>query len=200
MRKFFSATCFLVALAATLLASEAAIAADQSIDQFEAAQQRAWNAHDAEDYTAAFDKNAEIVTSQGWNWTGQAEAARDLGDGFKFVYARSQLRLSEVRIRNLTGELVLVALSWSMEGARAIDTGLQAGEQHGFETQLLQRRGESWTILSQQDTAAASSTASARSPEQGAPPASAFPKTAPPVRRCIMARGNGDCLIYGKAK
>lgn len=212
MRKLISAAWILIASpAAFLLASGTAIAADRTIDDFEAGQQAAWNAHDAAAYTAAFDQNADVITSLGWHWTGQAEAARTLGDGFKFVYAQAHLRVSDVRVRMLTPELASVSLSWSIEGARALDTGLKAGEQHGFETQLLQRRGESWYIISQQDTPAQNIAAqnagaetpppsSSQSPEQATSPASTFPKTPPPVRRCIIARANGNCLLYGKPK
>ena len=205
MRKLISAAWILVASpAALLLASGPASAADQTIDQFEAVQQAAWNAHDAAAYAAAFDENADIITSLGWHWTGQAEAARNLGDGFKFVYARAQLGVSDMHVRTLTPELALVTLSWSIDGARTLDTGLPAGALHGVETQLLQRRGESWRILSQQDTAAAPvptpPRASSQSPEQATPPATTFPATPPPVRRCVVARANGQCLIYGKPK
>jgi uncharacterized protein (TIGR02246 family) len=220
LRKLISAALILIAPpAAFLLTSAPAGAADQTVDAFEAAQQAAWNAHDAAAYAAAFDQNADIITSLGWHWTGQAEAARNLGDGFKFVYAHAQLRVSDVHVRTLTPELASVTLSWSINGARTLDTGQQAGEQHGVETQLLQRRGESWLILSQQDTASAAplpassvpaaspappsstpSPATSPPPEQATPPATTFPVTPPPVRRCIVGRANGQCLVYGKPK
>lgn len=206
MRKLISAAWILTASpAAFLMVPGTAIAADQTIDAFEAAQQSAWNAHDAAAYAAAFDQDADVITMLGWHWTGQAEVARNLGDGFKVVYARAHLRLSDARVRTLTPDLALVTLSWSIDGARTLDTGLSAGEQHGLETQVLQRSGESWRILSQQDTAAtapapAASPASPQTPEQAAPPATAFPATPPPVRRCIVARANGQCMIYGKPK
>jgi uncharacterized protein (TIGR02246 family) len=203
LRKLISAAWMLTAsTAAFLLASGPAIAADQTINEFEAAQQTAWNAHDAAAYAGAFDQNADIITSLGWHWTGQAEAARNLGDGFRFVYAQAHLMVSDVQVRTLTPDLALVTLSWSIDGARTIDTGQQAGALHGFETQLLQRRGAGWLILSQQDTLSqqGSAPASSQSPEQATPPASTFPKTPPPVRRCVLARANGDCLIHGKPK
>lgn len=206
MRKLISAAWILIASpAAFLLAPGTAIAADPSIDAFEDVQQAAWNAHDAAAYAGAFDEHADVITSLGWHWTGQAEVARNLGDGFKVVYARAHLRISDVQVRTLTPDLALVTLSWSIDGARTIDTGQPAGEQHGLETQLLQHRGESWRILSQQDTASAApapaaSSASPQTSEQTAPPATSFPATPPPVRRCIVGRANGQCLIYGKPK
>lgn len=176
------------------------MAADRTIDEFEAAQQAAWNAHDAAAYAAAFDPNVDIITSLGWHWTGQTDAAHNVGDGFKFVYAGARLQVSDVRTRMLTPELASVTLRWAIAGARTLDTGLPAGEQHGFETQLLQRREGSWIILVQQDTATAASPPPLLLPAQSTPPAATFPTTAPPIRRCVMARKNGDCLIYGKAK
>lgn len=190
-----------ISATALLLARGSAAAADQTIDQFEAAQQAAWNAHDAGAYTAAFDAKAEVITAMGWHWSGQAEAARNIGDGFRFVYARAQLQITNVQARMLTPEFAAVTLGWAIDGARTIDTGLQAGEQHGFETQLLQRRGASWAVLSQQATATARAPVPAPSPapSQATPPVT-FPTAAPPVRRCILGRANGSCLIYGKAK
>lgn len=201
MGKLISAVWLSAAAPAALLAASAtAFAADQTIPEFEAAQQAAWNAHDAGAYTAAFDTNAEIVTSLGWHWAGQAEAASNLSDGFKLVYVRAHLRISDVQVRALTPELASVTLSWSIDGARTIDGGLQAGEQHGFQTQLLQRRGEGWLVLAQQDTATtAPLPAASPSPAQATPAAAAFPVTPPPVRRCIVATKTG-CVIYGKAK
>ncbi len=206
MRKINSVMGILALSAGFTLAAGTAVAADQTIAEFEAAQQAAWNAHDAGAYAAAIDPGVEIITSLGWHWTGQAEAARNIGDGFRFVYARAQLRLSGVQVRVLTPELASVTLSWAIIGARNIATGSPAAEQHGFETQLLQRRGASWVVLAQQDTAATTAPVPVPGPApsqalaQAVPPAPAFPTTAPPARRCIVGRANGDCLIYGKAK
>ena len=189
MHKLISASWIAAAL---VLAPGTALAADQTIEDFEAGQQAAWNAHDAGTYAAAFDGGAQIVTSQGWHWTSQAEAARNIGDGFKFVYAQAQLQLSDVKVRMLTQELASVTLSWAITGARTIDTGLPAGWQHGFETQVLQNRGTSWAVLAQQDTVAtltpipAPATAPAQAPAQAVPPAT-FPTTAPP--RATLHRG-----------
>jgi uncharacterized protein (TIGR02246 family) len=183
-----------------LLAARPAFA-DPAIDAFEAAQQSAWNAHDAAAYTAAFDPGADVISAVGWHWTGQAEAAHNLGDGFKIVYAKAQLTLSGAQVRTLSPDLAFVTLNWSITGARTIDGASDAGEQHGFETQLLERRGTGWIIHSQQDTASAAPLPTSLAfPERTAAPAAAFPTTPPPVRRCVIARTNGDCVLYGKAK
>ncbi len=196
MHKLTRAAC----IPAFLLASQAAFA-DPAIDAFEAAQQAAWNAHDAAAYTAAIDPAADVIAAPGWHWTGQAEAARNVGDGFKIVYAKAQLTLSDAQVRTLTPELAFVTLNWSITGARTIDGSQDAGEQHGFETQLLERRGASWIIHSQQDTASAAPLPTSQQfPNRSTAAPAAFPTAPPPVRRCIIARTNGDCVLYGKAK
>ena len=48
--------------------------------------------------------------------------------------------------------------------------------------------------------AAAALPASPQYPDSANPPPAAFPTTPPPVRRCIVARKTGECLLYGKAK
>jgi uncharacterized protein (TIGR02246 family) len=83
------------------LASSANATGVQTIADFEAAHQAAWNAHDANAYAAAFAPDAEIVTSQGWHWVGQTEAAHNLSDGFKLVYAQAHLQIAILKTRTI---------------------------------------------------------------------------------------------------
>lgn len=176
--------------------------AEQTVDAFEHAQQAAWNAHDAVAYAAAFAPDADIITSAGWHWTGQTEAARNLGDGFKLIYAQARFRIVDFTVHAINPDLMSVSLRWSITGARTIEGRPQTGEQQGWQTQLLQRRAGRWSIMSQQDTLVATAQPSVPNPSVAdAPPAPArFPTTPPPLRRCVLARSNGDCLVHGKAK
>ena len=186
-----------------MLAAGPACAQDDGIAAFEAAQQVAWNGHDAVAYSAAFAPDADIIAATGWHWAGQDEARRNIADGFRLVYAHARLSVADVRVRMAAPGLAAVTLSWSISGARTIDGGSRAGEMHGFETQLLTRGADGWHVLAQQDTETTAA-APALAPVAGAAvPAAApaaFPTTPPPVRRCIVARGNGDCLVWGKPR
>jgi len=200
------------AIVATCLAFGAGAAAhaasDASIAAFEQGQQAAWNAHDANAYAAAFAPDADVVTSLGWHWAGRDVVARNMGDGFRLIYARSVFRVTDIDVRTLSPDLTLVRITWSLSGARTPDGAASIGEQQGIETQLVQGRGEHRMILSQQDTILTSQPASApqttatqaSATQAPAPAATSFPTTPPPVRRCIVARANGDCLVYGKPK
>jgi uncharacterized protein (TIGR02246 family) len=180
----------------------ASAADDSAVQSFEDTQQASWNAHDARAYASGFSDDAEVVNSLGWRWSGRGETERMISDGFKLVYAQSRLQTTIVTVRALSPEFVSVVLKWSMTGARTPDGAASLAPQNGIESQLLQRRGDNWQILSQQDTVttpAAALSAEATSPAASASPAS-FPTTPPPVRRCILAHANGNCLIYGKPR
>jgi uncharacterized protein (TIGR02246 family) len=175
---------------------------DSAVRSFEDSQQASWNAHDARAYASRFSDDAEVVNSLGWRWSGRGETERMISDGFKLVYAQSRLQTTVVTVRALSPELVSVVLKWSMTGARTPDGATYLAPQNGIESQLLQRRDGNWRILSQQDTVTAQApalSAEGTSPAASTSPAS-FPTTPPPVRRCILAHGNGNCLIYGKPK
>lgn len=199
LRKLISRICILTAL---LAAAGTANAADQSIAEFEAVQQAAWNAHDAQAYAATFAPDAEIITYLGDHWTGQAEAGRNSGNSFRLDYAHARRRIMDLRVHALTAELVSITMTWAIDGVQTADAGTQ-GQQSGLETQVVQRHGDSWLVLSQQDTATPQpqpQPAAAWSPDRARPAATTSPASVPPVRRCVVARGNGECLIYGKAK
>jgi uncharacterized protein (TIGR02246 family) len=194
---------FIIGVAALGTAGAAKATDDAIVQSFEAQQQLAWNNHDAEAYSAAFTQDADIVTPLGWHWTGREEAARNLRDGFKLVYAGSHFQTVDIRVRTLSPDLVLISLTWVISGARTPDGAAPLGEQHGIETQILQRAGNRLLILSQQDTIAPATmpqTSSQQTPTDVVPAPAAFPITPPPVRRCVLARANGECLIYGKPK
>ncbi len=178
-------------------------ATDPSIEAFERGQQAAWNAHDATAYAAAFAPDTDVVTSRGWHWIGRDAVARNMGDGFKLIYARSALRITDVDVRPLAPDLALVRITWSIAGGRTPDGAAPIGEQQGIETQILQGSGDRRLILSQQDTIATTEPAGASpvsATQAPIPAAATFPTTPPPVRRCIVARANGECLLYGKPK
>ncbi len=176
---------------------------DASVEAFEQAQQAGWNAHDAQAYSAAFAPDAEVITSLGWHWTGRDDVARNMADGFRLIYANGVFRISDVSVRPLSPDLALVWIRYTISGARTPDATASAGEQRGIETQLVQGTGAHRVILSQQDTILASGsdgTAPVSAGPTSAAPAASFPTTPPPVRRCIVARASGDCLVYGKPK
>jgi uncharacterized protein (TIGR02246 family) len=182
-------------------AQPANAATDGAIETFEQGQQVAWSAHDAGAYSRAFAPDADVITALGWHWVGRDDVARNMADGFKLIYARAAFRIVDSTVRPLSGEMALVRIKWTITGARTPDGAAAIGEQHGIETQILQRSGGRWSILAQQDTAL-STLAATPSPAASTPAVAAtrFPTTPPPVRRCIVARANGDCLVYGKPR
>jgi uncharacterized protein (TIGR02246 family) len=197
----------IVAASLAVGAAHAADAAgDAAIETFERGQLAAWNAHDSRAYAEAFASDADVITALGWHWTGRDDVARNMDDGFRLVYAHALFRIDDIDVRALSADVALVRMEWTVTGARTPDGAAPVGEQHGIETQVVQGTGPRRAILLQQDTLSTPSARSAGVTPSSAtaptpiPAATRFPTTPPPVHRCIVARANGDCLIFGKAK
>lgn len=174
----------LLALAGLMLvASSAANAAavDDAVKAIETTREAAWNAHDAHGYAQSFTADAVSVTSLGWRWKSRAEIERKLTDAFSFVFARSTLRIDDVSVRSLSDDIAIAYVTWSMTGAKSPDGSGNDIPQHGMQTQVLQKAEGRWLITSSQDTDIV--------------PERAFPKAAPPVRKCLLASRDGKCIV-----
>jgi uncharacterized protein (TIGR02246 family) len=174
---------FFLALA-SLLTSATAYAApadDAAIRTVEAAQETAWNAHDAHAYAQLFTTDAVLINVLGWQWNGSAAIEQKLGDAFSFVFAQSRLHIEDVSIRAISDDLALAYVNWSMTGAKSPDGSGANIPEHGIQTQVLRRSDGRWLIVSFQNTH--------KLPERD------FPRVAPPVRKCLVANREGKCII-----
>jgi uncharacterized protein (TIGR02246 family) len=173
----------LSALVGLLISSATAHAAPAAatIRDVEAAQESAWNAHDAHAYAQTFTPDAVLINVLGWQWHGSAEIEQKLGDAFSFVFAQSRLHIEDVSVRSVSDDLALAYVTWSMTGAKSPDGSGGNIPEHGIQTQLLKRSQGRWQIASFQNTN--------KVPER------AFPRVAPPVRKCLLANREGKCII-----
>ncbi len=203
----------LLALASLPIAASAspcAAAADApEIQAVEAAQEAAWNAHDAHAYMDLFTADAVLINVLGWQWNGREEAERKLGRAFEFVFADSKLHIDAVKVRPLSPDLALAYVSWTMVGAKSPDGAGADIPRHGIQTQLLRKADGRWLILSFQNTNAVPERpfpiveAQAPANPPAAQPANAVQPVQPaqsvqpaqPARRCFLADHSGKCLI-----
>jgi len=168
--------------------AQAATSDDTAIRNIEAAQEIAWNAHDARAYMQLFTPDAVIINVLGWQWKSRKEAEQKLGDAFSFVFAQSKLVVDDVKVRSLSPDLALAYVTWTMVGAKSPDGSGGNIPQHGIQTQLLQKADGRWLILSFQNTNSV--------PERPFPKSAAqIPTNAEPTRRCFLANRDGKCLI-----
>ncbi len=177
--------CLTCSLASTAIAAPAD---EVAIRNIQTAQEVAWNVHDAHAYAALFTDDADVVNVFGWHWKGRAELEKKLGQAFSYVFAASRLHIDDVTIRILSSDLALAHTTWSMTGARSLDGTAGNMPQKGIQTQVLQRMGGRWRILSFQNTRLMpeQSFPTGGSPEQV--------KAAQP-HRCLLANRQGNCLI-----
>jgi uncharacterized protein (TIGR02246 family) len=177
------------ALAALGLAMSAPAAA-QSADDAAAralvgAEEAAFNAHDAAAYGAFLETDADVVTLSGMVVHGRAAYVAQLGGLFAGPLAQLRIHAEQIGVKMLSPDVTLVQIGWSASGA-----GFEGV--HSIENQVLRRAGDRWLVASSQETEIASD----RPAPAMSPSAQATPAAPKPARKCLLARGNGDCLIY----
>jgi uncharacterized protein (TIGR02246 family) len=173
----------LSALALGLCAPLAAQTGDEAaIRAMVRAQEAAFNTHDAAAYAHYFEADADVVTPHGWRLKGRDAYAQNLADAFKGPARAAHVHADTVSVRMLSPDLALVHITWTDTAARKDNAAI--------ETQVLHRTAGGWLVAASQETDVA--------PQKAAKPgAEAQPEAKPqPERKCLMARGNGDCLIY----
>jgi uncharacterized protein (TIGR02246 family) len=178
----FQSSLFLALTALTATTALAAPADDAAIRNVEAAQESAWNAHDAHAYAQLFAADAVLINAFGWQTNGSADIERKLGDAFSYLFAKSRMQIEDVSIRPVSDDLALAYVTWSMTGAKSLDGSGGDVTAHGIQTQLLRRSEGRWLIISYQNTS------------RGAPER-ALPRVAPPVRKCLLGNREGKCII-----
>jgi uncharacterized protein (TIGR02246 family) len=146
------------------------------------AQEAAFNAHDASAYAQYLEADADMVTPFGWWLKGRDAYAQKLAEAFRGKLGAAHVHADEVSVRMLGPALALVHIKWSDSAARK--------EGQAIESQVLRRSTAGWLIASSQETDVAPEKAD-KAADANAP--AAMPQ---PARKCLLARGNGDCLIY----
>jgi uncharacterized protein (TIGR02246 family) len=157
---------------------------DAAIHSMIKAQESAFNTHDAAAYGQFLEGDADMVTSLGWWVKGRDAYVQKLGEAFAGPLGRAHVHADEVTIRALGPDLALAHIKWTDTAAR------KDGE--AIESQVLHKQADGrWLIAAAQETDVKPERAAATG-KGGEEPA-----TVPqPTRKCLVARANGDCLIY----
>lgn len=131
-------------------------AADLATDEAEirdlvgARQQRAWNQHDAHAYAALFADDGDVVNVVAWWWKGRTEIEGNLTRMFATVFHESTLAFTQVDVRFLTPEIVVVHARWTMTGAR-MPPGIPEPRE-GLQTLTVQKQNGKWLIAAFHNT------------------------------------------------
>jgi uncharacterized protein (TIGR02246 family) len=141
----------LCAVAPPIWGASASNADADAIRALEVRQEATWNDHNAHAYAQLFTSDADIVNVVGWWWKSRAELEQKLDKGFRFVFARSHLRIDDVAIRFLTAEVAIAHVQWSMTGAVSPDGSGGNVPQKGIQTQTLHKTAGGWLIAAFQN-------------------------------------------------
>ena len=123
---------------------------EAEIRDLQSRQQEAWNRHDAKSYAALFTDNGDVVNVVGWWWKGRSEIETNLTAAFAVVFRDSTLRITDVQVRFLAGDVAVAHVRWSMEGSKT-PPGIPEPRE-GIQIQVLQKRDRVWRIAVFQNT------------------------------------------------
>ena len=186
---------------AVLAAGRSVAAAPDDARDVVARMEAAWNAHDARRYAGQFTDDGDLVTAGGVISHGRSAITDRMREAFLTrAFSDSRRHAADVADHSLGPDAMWVRVIWSVDGVRTVDGAPAAGHRI-LETQILSRVEGKWRIAALQATVAADDRGAAGAAEQLNGRGTLAP--APPVaetRRCIVARTNGDCIIYGRRR
>jgi len=123
---------------------------EAEIRDLQARQQEAWNRHDAKAYAALFTDDGDVVNVVGWWWKGRSEIETKLAAAFAVVFRDSTLRINDLQVKFLAGDVAVAHVRWSMEGSKT-PPGIPEPRE-GIQIQVLQKRDRAWRIAVFQNT------------------------------------------------
>ena len=132
------------------LAATAAANDDAGIRRVQAAQEAAWNHHDAAAYANLFTEDGDCVNVLGWWWKGRAQIQNRLTAAFAFVFHDSALHVTDVRVKFLGPNIAIAHVRWTLEGSHA-PPGMPEPRE-GIQLQVLRKAAGQWLIESFQNT------------------------------------------------
>lgn len=190
MKRWVILGALLAATSATAQTSD-----ETAIRAIEAQQEAAWNAHDIAAWVRPFAPDAQFITALGLWWKSRDETQRKMGYAFRTMFVQSRLHVDQVEVTSLSSDVATAHLAITLDNATGPD-GSDLGTVHLIQSQTLRKAGDQWQIASAQDTAVISRMPAAQA--QPAPLATRPPASPAKPQHCLLARGNGDCLINKK--
>ena len=110
------------------------------------AMSKAWNKHDAKDYSRSFLEEADFTDLTGRNVYGRDSIEKDHEKSFATVFKNSSLKITGKKIRYITNDIIAVDAWWEITGAKSPD-GKDIPPGKGLANLLMTRNGEQWLIL-----------------------------------------------------
>lgn len=142
----------LIAVAIAGAATAAVPAEEAKIAELQQRQADAWNEHDINAYASLFTADADVINVLGWHWESRAELIEKLGRGFAFIFANSELTITDVKVEFVKPDVAVAHVRWTLTGALSPTGSGSDVPQQGIQTQVLVRRAADWRISHFQNT------------------------------------------------
>lgn len=111
----------------------------------------AWNAGDPNAIAALFVEDADFVNVVGFWWRTSKQIRKAHDYGFRHIFAGATCEITDLKVRELTSDIHVVHTVSTLEGQTA-PTGETAGLRVAVISMVTQRVGESFKIVSCQNT------------------------------------------------
>jgi|SRR5450432_442733 uncharacterized protein (TIGR02246 family) len=107
---------------------------------------KAWNMHDAAAFSIGFSEDADFTNVVGMSAHGRDSIEKFHKKPFATWFKNSSLKITEKKIRYITGDITEVDVWWEMTGAQAPD-GKNIPLRKGLINLVMMRSGDKWLIL-----------------------------------------------------
>jgi uncharacterized protein (TIGR02246 family) len=107
---------------------------------------KAWNVHDAKAFSMGFSEDADFTNVVGMSAHGRDSIEKFHEKPFATWFKNSSLKITEKKIRYITGDITEVDVWWEMTGAQA-PSGKDIPLRKGLINLVITRSGDKWLIL-----------------------------------------------------
>ena len=137
--------------------SSTAPAPDAAIAALIANQAAAWNRHDAAEWVAPFDADAEFVNILGMRLAGREQIQQRHAELFQGIFGHSSVVITTGKLTPLGADAALVDTIYELRGYDRLPPGIRPTDADGtLRTRMryaLVRRSDGWHVAAAQNTA-----------------------------------------------
>ena len=145
MKNFFLSFIFLVFSSHAVGQTAQMVKDAQSIQSLLDDFSKAWNAHNAKEFSMAFSEDADFTNLRGMSAHGRTEIKEFLDKPFASELKNATLKITDKKIRFITADIAAVDAWWELTGAQGHDAK-DTAPMKGLLNFLLTRGDGKWFI------------------------------------------------------
>ncbi|MTI23045.1 SgcJ/EcaC family oxidoreductase [Fulvivirga sp. RKSG066] len=111
-----------------------------------------WNERDAEGIASLFTEDAEFVNVVGLWWHNREDIRKAHDYGLKVIFNQSELKLTRVKIKKLSDEVVVVHAKMRLTGQSSLEGEEKPHVRYNIFTFVTHREQEKWLAVAAHNT------------------------------------------------